>query len=323
MIYVRGLFFNGKNNMQAWGLIVLLVSKAAGHSPDIPDMEEDKSAGVLHSQRALAEVTEMIRTSHLVHKGLVNLQPPIKVDAPGDMISGNKIALLSGDFLLSNSCVELANLKNQELVELMSSAVRDLAEAEFVEPRDIQNAPLPAKPRPSAKAYEQFVDNTLEPLVVHEALGNARAEWTLRHVLNAGSLLGKSCQGTLKLAGHSHDLQQKGYLFGKHLALAWQACLDREPFSVGSTGPFSLISAPVLFALQHNPDMYNLIEKGLDDIEQVDFEAVRKAVMSGPALDMTKNLQKDHSKAALEVLNELKESDARTALKNIIVAIQD
>lgn len=34
--------------MQAWGLIVLLVSKAAGHSSEIPDMEQDKSAGVLH-----------------------------------------------------------------------------------------------------------------------------------------------------------------------------------------------------------------------------------------------------------------------------------
>lgn len=53
--------------MQAWGLIVLLVSKAAGHAPSVPDVEQDKSAGVLHSQRALAEVTEMIRISHLVH----------------------------------------------------------------------------------------------------------------------------------------------------------------------------------------------------------------------------------------------------------------
>lgn len=68
----------------------------------------------------------------------------------------------------------------------MSSAVRDLAEAEFIEPRDIQNAPLPAKPRLEERGYEQFVDNIMEPLVVSEALGNARAEWTLRHVLNAG-----------------------------------------------------------------------------------------------------------------------------------------
>lgn len=63
----RHLLYNGKNTMQAWGLIVLLVSKAAGHAPSIPDVEQDKSAGVLHSQRALAEVTEMIRISHLVH----------------------------------------------------------------------------------------------------------------------------------------------------------------------------------------------------------------------------------------------------------------
>ncbi|XP_023024978.2 all trans-polyprenyl-diphosphate synthase PDSS2 isoform X1 [Leptinotarsa decemlineata] len=319
----KGLFFNGKNNMQAWGLIVLLVSKAAGHSPDIPDMEEDKSAGVLHSQRALAEVTEMIRTSHLVHKGMVNMQPPVKVDAPGDMIVGNKIALLSGDYLLSNSCLELANLKNQELVELMSSAVRDLAEAEFVEPRDIQNAPLPAKPKQEAKGYQQFVDSTLEPLVVSEALGNAAAEWTLRHVLNAGSLLGKSCQGTLKLAGHPEEIQQKGYLFGKHLALAWQACLDREPFASGSTGHYSLISAPVLFALQHDPSIYSLIEKGLDDVKKVDYDALRRRVLDGPSLEMTKNLQREHSNAALEVLNELPESDARTALANIIAAMQD
>lgn len=54
--------------MQGWGLIVLLVSKAAGHAATVPDMEQDKSAGVLHSQRGLAEITEMIRISFLIHQ---------------------------------------------------------------------------------------------------------------------------------------------------------------------------------------------------------------------------------------------------------------
>lgn len=101
--------------MQAWGLIVLLISKAAGQAPNIPEMEQDKSAGVLHSQRALAEVCEMIRISHLVHQGLVNLQPLTQagqdVSLHGDMTFGNKIALLSGDYLLGNSCAELAGLR--------------------------------------------------------------------------------------------------------------------------------------------------------------------------------------------------------------------
>lgn len=79
----------------------------------------------------------------------------------------------------------------------MSQAIRDMAEAEFIGERDKQNMPLPSP-------------------------GLTEEDWTLRNVLSAGSLLGKSCEGTLKLAGHREELQQSGYRFGQHLALAWQ-----------------------------------------------------------------------------------------------------
>lgn len=69
------------------------------------------------SQRALAEITEMIRTSSLIHKGLVNINGDGSLGASemDHMTFGNKIALLSGDYLLSNSCVELAALRNQDV----------------------------------------------------------------------------------------------------------------------------------------------------------------------------------------------------------------
>lgn len=85
----------------------------------------------------------------------------------------------------------------------MSSAVRDLAEAEFLGRRDNQNNPLPSIPPADRTNY-------------------AVNEWTLMNVLGAGALLGKSCKGTLKLAGHNEEIQELGYKFGKHLALAWQ-----------------------------------------------------------------------------------------------------
>ncbi len=111
----RNLVYNGKYNMQAWGLIVLLISKAAGCASTISEMEQDKSAGILHSQRALAEVTEMIRTAHLVHQGLMNLQPLAKagneLSSESEMILGNKIALLSGDYLLGNASSQIATLR--------------------------------------------------------------------------------------------------------------------------------------------------------------------------------------------------------------------
>ncbi|KAF9413951.1 hypothetical protein HW555_007981 [Spodoptera exigua] len=319
----KNLIYNGKNNMQAWGLIVLLVSKAAGHSPEIPDMEQDKAAGVLHSQRALAEVTEMIRTSHLVHKGLVNMnsRQPIAAE-PDDMMFGNKIALLSGDYLLANSCSELANLRNQELVELMSSAVRDLAEAEFLGERDEQNNPLPSRPLPKDQIEEATEwDIITDPLPMGGVIGCAGREWSARHVLAAGALLGKSCSAALKLAGHKPQLQTQGYLFGCHLALAWQAFLDLEAFTGPEPASFSLVGAPLAFTLEARPELYEYIEAGKKSVQDVDYHALYKAVLAGDGLEQTKRLQREHIARAVHVLDSFPDCDARTALANIIVAM--
>lgn len=111
----RNRLYFKRNNMQGWDLIVLLVSKVAELAPTMPEMEQDESAGVLHKQRMLAEICEMFRISHLVHQGLVNIQPLIKagqdLSLHGDMTIGNKIALLSGDYLSACSCAQLAKLR--------------------------------------------------------------------------------------------------------------------------------------------------------------------------------------------------------------------
>lgn len=50
---------------------------------------------------------------------------------------------------------------------------------------------------------------------------------------------------------------------------------------------------------------------------------VLEIVAAGPGIGLTKELIKEHSQKAMEVLNVFKESDARKALSNIIVAIGD
>lgn len=118
--YCRSLLYSGRDKMQAWGLIVLLVSKAAGqlnthHCGGGSSPDDDDNSGVLRSQRVLAEVVEMIRNSHLMHNGLVNINPGLFPEplALGDMVFGNKIALLSGDYLLANSFTRISALNNQ------------------------------------------------------------------------------------------------------------------------------------------------------------------------------------------------------------------
>ncbi|RLU22565.1 hypothetical protein DMN91_004843 [Ooceraea biroi] len=301
----KSIIYNG-HNTQAFGLIVLLISKAAGHLNAQP-VQENKATGVLHSQRVLAEITEMIRTSNLIHRGLVNINTDKSLNSSqmNNMIFGNKIALLCGDYLLSNSYTELAALRNQDLDFLIASAVKDLTQAEFVSRRDNQNFPIP-------------------PVLPENQKDYVLKEWTLLNVYGAGSLLGKACQGTLKLAGHSEEIQKEGYKFGEHLALAWQASLDLGLCINKDKGILhNLCAAPIMFHVAHDPSILTELDKGLESVENVDYLKVLEFVAAGPGIGLTKELVKEHSQKAMEVLSVFKENDARKALSNILIAIGD
>ncbi|XP_073933562.1 all trans-polyprenyl-diphosphate synthase PDSS2 isoform X3 [Castor canadensis] len=110
----RGLVHDSRHNLQLRGLVVLLISKAAGPSSVNDSCQNyDMVSGIYSCQRSLAEITELIHTALLVHRGIVNLSELQSSDGPlKDMQFGNKIAILSGDFLLANACNGLALLQN-------------------------------------------------------------------------------------------------------------------------------------------------------------------------------------------------------------------
>lgn len=92
----KNLLIGSKSNLQSVGLIILLASKAAGI--DVRKYTRDHyDSGVLHAQRALAEIVEMKRTGHLIHKTMANLQEKEKHGKKyKDLLYGNKIVLLTG-----------------------------------------------------------------------------------------------------------------------------------------------------------------------------------------------------------------------------------
>jgi decaprenyl-diphosphate synthase subunit 2 len=271
---------------------------------------------ILHSQRIIAEVIEMIRTSHLIHKGLINIETD--EEDSSDLNFGNKLALLCGDYLLSTSFHEVARLNNFHVQEIISSSLRDLVESEFLGLRDKQNQPVPSKPLPVQKHITIPVDFSVEPFELKHILGNMKAEWTLRNILGGASLLGKCCQCSLILANHESHIQQLGYNFGQSLALAWQASLDKD---ICKQKTFSIVSAPVMLHLEHDPGFYSEIEKVLSSKRDVDYDVIRKGVEDGPALEKTIKLQDEFSQTALDVLKNFSDSESKTALVNIIKSL--
>jgi decaprenyl-diphosphate synthase subunit 2 len=214
----------------------------------------------------------------------------------------------------------------------MCTAFRDIADSHFIGDRDLQNHPLPSNPRSKLNEYEiqseipiDRIDNKM-PFNLKDVLGSPESEWTLRHTLAEATLLGKSCQSALLLAKQPEELQRQGYFFGKHLALAWQSCMDLEPFKLKELpydAKLSLISAPVLYHLEYDPSIYEIIKKGSESVNDIDYHKLHKAILSGPGIEKTRELQSKHTLYAMQELYKFPSSDARTALENIILAMQD
>lgn len=298
----RGFVYDSKNNLQMRGLVVLLMSKAAGPSPSGPDPQlPDMVSGIYPSQRNLAEITELIHTAFLVHRGIVNLKDWTNADGPlKDMQFGNKMAVLSGDFLLANACTGLAQLNNTKVVELVSSAIGDLVQGIYYEG--------------SHSAEDPGVADL------------TTATWEDQTFLSHGALLAKSCQAAMELANHDVDAQMLAFQYGRHLSLGHKLNSDLQPF--GKTSPaeplhFSLDLAPVFF---HRQIVGR--EKWLQQLQQArsigrpfDFHKLWLTIKTEKGVSQTMDLCSYHGNKALEAIKCFPPSEARSALENIASAV--
>jgi decaprenyl-diphosphate synthase subunit 2 len=217
----------------------------------------------------------------------------------------------------------------------MCTAARDISDSHFIGDRDVQNNPLPWDPATRAEEIRRIMDaesdvqvdeiDNKQPFNLRLMLGGPESEWTVRHTLSNGTLLGKSCQSALLLAKKSPELQRQAYFFGKHLALAWQASMDLEPYKTELPlgHKLSLISAPILYHLEWDACIYDEIKKGIESIDDVNHFKIHKEVSRGPGIERTKELQSKHTLAAMTELYKFPKSDAREALEKIILAMQE
>ncbi|GFY71440.1 decaprenyl-diphosphate synthase subunit 2 [Trichonephila inaurata madagascariensis] len=301
----KRLIYHGRTNMQTRGLIVLLLSKAAGHTATCMDLNSVDESGVTTRQQTLAEITEMIHTAHLIHKGILNLSPTVVPDenTREDLQLGNKISILSGDYLLANACKGLANLRNCKVVDHISKAIADFTQAEFLGEYDKQGNPLPIK-------------------------GMNLKTWEEKNMLSAGSLLANSCKSTLELAGFDEQLQAKAFEFGKNIGLAWQVYSDLQPF-VDSLGyppgnKFDLTSIPVIFHLEKNQDKVDRIKQQINDnVLDFDFKTLHESIMTDDSVQKSKDLLQQYSQKAEDLLPLFGTSPATKALSNIINSLRE
>lgn len=297
----RGFVYDSRNSLQMRGLVVLLMSKAAGPSHAASDpLDQDMVSGIYPSQRNLAEITELIHTAFLVHRGIVNLKEWTISDGPlKDMEFGNKIAVLSGDFLLANACTGLAQLNNTKVVELISSAIGDLVQGIYYE---------------NSSTTE---DNSITD-------GIDIGTWEERTFLSHGALLAKSCQAAMELARHDKEAQRLAYKYGRHLSLGHKLNSDLQPF-VKSAEPmsFSLGAAPVVLHQQivGQERWRQQLQQAKTTLNMLNFSKLLATVKSDKGVSSAVDLCCYHSNKALEAIQAFPASEARSALENMASAV--
>lgn len=298
----RGLVQDSRNNLQLRGLVVLLISKAAGPS-NVNDscQNYDMVSGIYSCQRSLAEITELIHTALIVHRGIVNLNELQSSDGPlKDMHFGNKIAILSGDFLLANACNGLALLQNTKVVELLASALRDLVQGVYHEN--------------STSAKENHITNDI-----------GISTWKEQTFLTHGALLAKSCQAAMELAKHGAEVQAMAFRYGKHMAMSHKINSDLQPFIKEKTSDsttFNLNSAPVVLHQEFlGRDLWIKQIGEAQEKGRLDYAKLRETIKAGKGVTSAIDLCRYHGNKALAALESFPPSEARSALENIVFAV--
>jgi octaprenyl-diphosphate synthase len=161
-------------------MMVLLCGKIGEHTPD------DE---VLHT---LAAVVEMIHVSTLVHDDVLD-EATIRRSIPTiNTLHGNEMAVMLGDYLISNAYHLCASLQNPYLNDALAGVTRQLCEGEILQLSNRNNLLL------TQEEYLQIIGLKTAELVAASCrlggiIGGLEASW-IDHLELFGRLLGMAFQ---------------------------------------------------------------------------------------------------------------------------------
>ncbi|KAH8085609.1 hypothetical protein JL720_7598 [Aureococcus anophagefferens] len=305
------MFFEQRHGKRFRPTIVALMAKALPvvHARD--DAETCKA-----KQDRLGQITEMIHVASLIHDDVLD---DADTRRGGDAIHkmySNKVAVLSGDYLLARASSRTAR--------------RTKGAADGDESRDAPAAAPEAKP--------SFFERALAALKLGKDGKQKKSEIAARDAKEMELYLRKSYYKTASLicdaskscallAGHDFDsaTARAAEEYGYHLGLAFQIVDDVLDFVVdsddlgkpaGADLSLGLATAPILYAAQDLPELRPLIDrrfKGDGDVTRA-YETVR----ASRGLELSRKLAHFHAQRAVDAICRVApDSEARDALISV------
>ncbi|CAM8951914.1 unnamed protein product [Rhodiola kirilowii] len=267
--------------------LVFLVSRATAEIAGLKELTTE--------HRRLAEIIEMIHTASLIHDDVLDESDLRRGKETVHQLYGTRVAVLAGDFMFAQSSWCLANLENIEVIKLVSQVIKDFASGEIKQASSLFDC-----------------DVNLE-------------EYLMKSYYKTASLIAASTKGAGIFSNVDSIISTQMYEYGKNLGLSFQIVDDILDFTqsseqlgkpAGSDLAKGNLTAPVIFALEKEPRLRDIIESEFRDPGSLD-KAI-SLVKSCGGIEKAQQLTNEKADLALRSLKCLPQSVFRTALEEMV-----
>ncbi|KAF9075026.1 isoprenoid synthase domain-containing protein [Rhodocollybia butyracea] len=274
-------------------LFALQTPKISPEHPPLPFPYETNSVSrlvnppmILPAQIRLAQLMEMIHVASSLHDHIAD-------SSDG---SGNKLAVLGGDFLLGRASTALSRLGDDEVVELVATVIANIVEGTIWKASNVGTRPVESPVSPS-QGWNRYFN---------------------RIYLGSASLLAKAGRAAVILGGSKEGeiWKEVAYMYGLHVGFANQLMKDVNSYEEDASS-FDALTAPLIYAWEEHSFLKPIIQRQFS--EEGDVEQARHAVHTCSGLERTRMLAFKHAEKAREVLHFLPDSDTKDALEELTI----
>jgi octaprenyl-diphosphate synthase len=251
-----------------------------------------------------ASLVELIHTATLVHDDVVDDANERRGFFSVNALWKNKIAVLVGDFLLSQALLMSVKNKQYRMLEVINSAVREMAEGELMQMEKARR------------------------LDIHEAV-----YFEIIRQKTASLIAAACCAGAVSTANGDASIEQKMWLFGEKTGMAFQIRDDLFDFGDDDVGkPLGIdikekkMTLPLIYALAHaersvRRSMINIVKNESHKQEKV-AEVIDFVRKSG-GLDYAREAMYRYRQEAFDILDTVPDSPARQSMRDLLIFVTE
>jgi len=276
-----------------------IIAMTVGHAFNV-HCGVPESSDIFAKQRKVAIVSEMIHTASLCHDDILDRAETRRGKVAINRKWDARKSSYAGDYILAVGSKILAQIRNEEVLIVLSQVLADLVRGEF---QQLQNK------SDSSERFQLYLAKTFN-----------KTASLMAYSAKANGILASEFKSPDEVKSN----RDAAYSYGRNIGIAFQLVDDLLDFVASSEQlgkpaaadlKLGLATAPVLFATNKFPELEDMIARRF--CNPGDVEKAFECVLQSDGLDRTRILAREHCDSALSAIEYLTDSKYKWALASL------